>query len=377
MKRKTELRGRERIPSPFETTAHKTERSAVAVLMHWMREIIEQKGLDLGLPDVDTSGADRKSPDIIICESRRSQNVLCLIEAKQPYFDVFDYENLKKPAWEKANARKAKYFATTNFKELIWFNTEKVNLQEREEKQVVHKYHLSELENVDRIEETRYRDSITKQLESFLSKLYAVHEGREAEPKLPTDEFLIYRLQDKIRRLSRYYTTIIENHCHKDGTFAAELGKWFVSQGWSFAWQPQDFDKAARQTAYLLVNKILFYDVLQAKRPHKLDPLEIPEGITKGAQLQKILQSFFDEVLKIDYETIYTTDFIDAIAFPDEKEVVKEIKELVGVLGNMTSPSWATSSDPSLRGLFLRMSAIIWGSISPMTMSLTSFLGSA
>ncbi len=52
-----------RIPSSFETTTTKTERSAVAILMHWMRQIIDKGNLDLGLPDVDTSGADRKSPD--------------------------------------------------------------------------------------------------------------------------------------------------------------------------------------------------------------------------------------------------------------------------------------------------------------------------
>jgi len=332
--KKSEFGGRlTRIPSPYDATSWKTERSAVAVLMHWMREIIEQKRLDLGLPDVDTSGTDRKSPDIIICESRRSQNVLCVIEAKHPYFDVFDYENLRKPAWEKANARRAKYFATTNFKELIWFNTQKVNEQRNEEEQVVHKYPLSEIENLDLIEETRYKEAIVKQLEIFLARLYAVHSGKEAEPKLPTDEFLIYRLHSKIKRLSKYYTEIIYNRYHKDKAFAKELGKWFASQGWSFfAWQSQDFDKAARQTAYLLVNKILFYNVLQAKRPHDLAPLQIPQGLFKGAQLQKILQSFFDEVLKIDYETIYTADFIDAIAFLDEKEVTKEIKDLVNVL---------------------------------------------
>jgi len=332
--KKTEFGGKlTRIPSPYDATSWKTERSAVAVLMHWMREIIEQKKLDLGLPDVDTSGADRKSPDIIIYESRRSQNVLCVIEAKHPHFNVFDYENLKKPAWEKANARKAKYFATTNFKELIWFNTQKVNEQKNEEEQVVDRYCLSDIENLDNIEGTRYKESITKQLDIFFSKLYAVYTGKEPEPKLPTDEFLIYRLQDKIRRLSRYYTEIIYNRYHKDNAFAKELGRWFVSQGWSFApWQPQDFDKAARQTAYLLVNKILFYNVLQAKRPSELPLLKIPEGLFKGAQLQKILQSFFDEVLKIDYETIYTTDFIDTVAFPDDKEVIKEIEDLVRVL---------------------------------------------
>jgi len=326
-----ELKGKSRkTSSPFEITAHKTERSAVAVLMHWMREIIQQKQIGLGLPDVDTSGTDRKSPDMIICESRRSQNVLCVIEAKQPYFDVLDYEGLKKPAWEKANARKAKYFATTNFKELIWFNTQKVN--EQKEEQVVHKYRLSEIENLDLIEETRYKEAIIKQLEIFLTRLYAVHSGKEAEPKLPTDEFLIYRLHSKIERLSKYYTEIIYNRYHKDNTFARELGKWFVSQGWSFVSQPQDFDKAARQTAYLLVNKILFYDVLQARRPHELDPLEVPASLTKGSVLQATLQGYFDRVLRIDYESIYTTDFIDVIAFPDEEDLVKEIRELVSIL---------------------------------------------
>ena len=325
--------GQVRIPSPFETTTTKTERSTVAVLMHWMRQIIERENLDLGLPDVDTSGADRKSPDTVIYESRRSQNVLCVIEAKPPYHDVLDYERLKKPAWDKANNRRARYFATTNFQELIWFNTEKANALRPAQEQVVDKYHLSELEDLNLIEEPRYRDSIVRELERFLTKLYAVHTDREPEPKQAIDEWLIYLLHDKVKRLSRYYAPLIEDQCHKDKAFSTKLSKWFNDQGWSFGWSRQDFDKAARQTAYLLVNKILFYDLLQAKRPEKLDPLQIPQSLTKGAQLQKILQSFFDEVIiNIDYETIYTTDFIDTIAFPEQKEVVAEVKELVSIL---------------------------------------------
>jgi type I restriction-modification system DNA methylase subunit len=316
--------GQVRIPSPFDTTASKTERSAVAVFMHWMREIIEQKNLDLGLPDVDTSGADRKSPDIVIYESRRSQNVLCVIEAKQPYFDVFDEADLKRPAWEKAKTRHARYFATTNFQQLIWFKTL--------EDEIVDKYRLSELENLEQLEATRYKESTIRQLEAFLTKLYLVSTGKEAEPKQAIDELVIYILHIKIDRLSKYYTGIIEDRCHKDTDFSSKLGKWFNEQGWNFAWQPQDFDKAARQTAYLLVNKILFYNLLQAKRPQELPPLEIPQGLAKGAMLQAHLQNYFNQVLKIDYETIYTTDFIDALAFPEEEGVVKEIKELVSVL---------------------------------------------
>src|SRR3970040_189299 len=114
-------------PSPFDMKSHKTERTAVAILMHWMREIIEKKSLDLGMPDVETAGEDRKMPDAVIYESRRSQNILCVIEAKPPYYDVFNETELKEPARKKATERKAKYFALTNFKKFIWYNTERVN----------------------------------------------------------------------------------------------------------------------------------------------------------------------------------------------------------------------------------------------------------
>ena len=154
-------------PTPFEMKSHKTERTRVAILMHWMRKIIEDKHLDLGMPDVETSGDDRKMPDTVIYESRRSKNILCVIEAKPPYFDVFNEKDLKEPAREKATKRKAKYFALTNFKKFIWFNTEKVNSLRPEEEQIVEKYFLSELENLDDIEQTRYSESIKEDYKNF------------------------------------------------------------------------------------------------------------------------------------------------------------------------------------------------------------------
>jgi hypothetical protein len=106
-------------------------------------------------------------PDVVIYESQRSQKVLCLIEAKPPSYDVFDEKELKEPARKKATERRAKYFALTNFKKLIWFNTEKVNSLQAEEEQIVEKYPLSALENLDDIEQVRYSESIKKGLKIF------------------------------------------------------------------------------------------------------------------------------------------------------------------------------------------------------------------
>ncbi len=322
-----------RVTSPFDITSHKTERTANQKFVEWINQIIKEKNLPLGIAEQETVGADRKQPDIVIFESPKSERVLCLIELKPPYFSPFDEKELKKPAWGKANTRKAKYFATSNFQWLIWFNTEKANRMEPEEKQVVDKFHLSSIENLDDIEDARFKNPILKGIEKFLEELVRVHTGIKPEPLLPIDEFLIFRLQEKIYRLAKYYKEIIRDKAHKDAEFSKKLKKWFIEQQWTFTYSNNDFEKAARQTAYLLINKILFYDVLQSKRSGQLDSLTIPDDLTKGGLLQTTLQGYFDYVLKeIDYETIYSADFIDQIAFPENRAVVEEIKELIRIL---------------------------------------------
>ena len=315
------------------SNAQKLENSATAIVMHWMRDIIEKNDIDLGLPDFDTTGKDRKRPDLVINETRRSKKVLCVIEAKQPYYDVFDEENLKNPAREKANTRRAKYFALLNFKKLIWYSTEKANQTHlSEEQQILGTYNLSNLYDLDDIEQTRYSENIKRRMEEFLLDLYAVHNGKKAEPKIGIDEFLVTQLHEKISLLTNYYSLIIEEKFFQDADFAQRLQNWFAEQLWNFAHQPEDFEKAARQTAYLLVNKILFYNAVRAKRPQEIAPLEIPQGMMKGSLVQKHLQNYFGEVLKIDYENVFSTDFVDELAFPDAREVIESIKEVVALL---------------------------------------------
>lgn len=331
MKSKAEAK-KANISSPFAT--HKTEWTCAAKMAEWINDIVHDKNLELGQAEVETKQEiGQKRVDIIIFETPKSQNALCVIEAKGPFFDVFN-ENLKDDARKKAHERKAKYFATTNFKSLVWWKTKEASDPTLSaSQQMVNSYALSELENLDDIEQVKFKEPIQKGLESFLTKLYAVHTKKEHEPKHAIDELLILVLREKIRVLSIYYRDIIENKCHKDSSFAAALAKWFHEQGWKFSqpWQSSDFDRAAKQTAYLLINKILFYDLLQAKRPQDLDPLEIPESISKGVFLQINFQYYFSLVLKINYETIYETDFIDSIAFPDSKEIVQEVKDLVTI----------------------------------------------
>ncbi|HCC68970.1 MAG TPA: hypothetical protein DEP99_03685, partial [Nitrospiraceae bacterium] len=108
-----------RVTSPFDTTSHKTERTANQKLVEWINRIVKEKNLPLGIAEQETVGADRKQPDVVIFESPKSERVLCLIELKPPYFSPFDEKELKEPARQKAAKRKASYFATSNFQWLM------------------------------------------------------------------------------------------------------------------------------------------------------------------------------------------------------------------------------------------------------------------
>ncbi|MEW6374755.1 MAG: N-6 DNA methylase [Thermodesulfobacteriota bacterium] len=320
-----------RISNPYEKIARKTERTNNQKLVQWMNEIIQEKHLQLGVVEQETSGPDRKQPDIVIKNRPGSEEILCVIELKPPAFlDPLSETELIEPARIKASRRHAPYFCTSNFRELVWFNTEKANRMDSLEKQIVQRYTLSSMIDPNTIEEPGIKSAIYRGLERFLIDLVEISTGKKAEPKHPIDEILVYRLQNTIKTLSIYYKRIIEEKVKGDRKFSKQLQSWFIEQGWSFSFQNQDYNKAARQTAYLLVNKILFYSVIQPIR--RLDPLEIPKSLKSGELLQSTLQGFFNLVLKIDYETIYSTDFIDQIAFPDNRDVVEEIKELVEVL---------------------------------------------
>ncbi|MBI4649477.1 MAG: N-6 DNA methylase [Bacteroidia bacterium] len=271
---------------------------------------------------------EKERPDIIIYKEKNSDEIICLLEFKKPIYEPDDEENLKEPARKKATQLKVRYFGTSNFQSLILFNTEKVNSLKILEEQIVGQYTLSLLEDINDIEQPKFRNNIYTALEKLLSDLAEFTTGKKPEPLIQIDQHLVWRLYDKVNRLSQYYKRIIEDEYHKNPKFRLDLKKWFTEQMWEFTGQDIDFVKAARQTSYLLINKIVFYNALQVKRK-ELELLIIPEHFTKGGFLKRVLLTYFNYVIeKIDYETIYSADFIDTLAFPDNETVVTEIKNL-------------------------------------------------
>jgi type I restriction-modification system DNA methylase subunit len=110
--------------------------------------------------------------------------------------------------------------------------------------------------------------------------------------------------------------------------FREEFEKWVTEQGFSYESRDEKIkteEIIARQSAYLLINKILFYKVLEAVFP-SLPKLRSIQTLN----ISSYLQEYFKSALKIDYRAIFEQGFFDKISILPEvaATIVKFIKEL-------------------------------------------------
>ena len=315
-----------RIPDAFEVTHHYTERTVNQRFVEWINRIIEEKNLDFGVALQETGLSNRQSPDIIIQESPGSKRVICLIELKLPHFDALGESELLEPASKKAYKVRSPYFATSNIKQLILFSTQKSRSLASLPEQMINVYPLANIADPDTIDQPAIRLQIQRHLERFLLELLEIAKKKKAVPKIPLDEILIYRLRSAINSLQMHYQVLIKEKI-TEAKFARKLRRWFNEQGWDFSGQAPDLERVARQAAYLLINKIVFYTALEEKL--KLNPISIPPTLTDSRILKDTLQAYFNRALDIDYETIFTTDFIDELAFPQSPDAIITLKEVL------------------------------------------------
>lgn len=314
------------IPNPYKTTY--TEWTVIGVLEEWINRILTDKGLSYRARQEKKISADQKRPDLIIEDL--SGIPVCLIEIKPPSWDVYTHELVKDAFW-KADKIRAPYFATCNINKLVFFGTRDydenvIHGDKSFLEALIKPYDITDVYELKDIDDAEHKIRIQKVLEEFLTELVSIATGKKSKPRIAVDEYFISYLHSVIDSLQISYRHFITKKS-KDKEFLISVSNWFRQQMWSFTGSPQDYERMARQAAYLLVNKILFYAALQEK--FNLEPLDVPKSLRSGERLQKELQFFFNEVLKIDYETIFTTDFIDQIAFPEDTEAINSVKNLI------------------------------------------------
>ena len=314
------------------------ERWAQGIILQWINQVIRDQNFPFKRAEqevqIKTDFGLVNYPDIVIWDST-GENVVCLIELKRPIISVYD-EELVNDALRKAVNAGIPFFATWNINKLVLWETFRpgTTLLER---RLLHE-DIMDIKDLGKLRRTEVEKTVKTFLIRFLKTLQVYYEEKMGYPrpleiyvlpKLLPDEILVNYLKAAVDSL---YIPISNNLMQKmdvDSNFREKLVEWFIKQGWMFEGSEEDYDRIARQAVYLMINKILFYNILKEK--FGLKDIRV-EDVFTGDDLRKRLQEYFSLgfTLNPGYGVIFATDFLEKIPIPDE--IVGEIKGLIDEL---------------------------------------------
>lgn len=291
---------------------------------HWMEGIINNRKLHFTGVDVQVTRKTlrgTKWADIVIWAEKNVP--ACNIELKLPFegWSPYDDDLIEDAANKAVNMREglpSRFFGTWNINDFVLWRSMDAKAKNIFDRRIKH-YSVTEVRKPEQLEESKTEDKIKDFLENFLEFLEDLYFGKAELPKLPIDEFFINKLRSAIRAFFPSISEEVESCYQVDSSFRNRLNKWFVEQAWSAPSSSEDYKKTARQFLYLLVDKVLFYNTLRATPIHrtKLKLIEVPENVKNGDAFKEKLQKYFDKAKKIDYETVFGTDFIETVPIPN------------------------------------------------------------
>jgi type I restriction-modification system DNA methylase subunit len=306
-----------------------TQISFASEVKDWINEIIENEKLRFEGADIEIRDPERKRGDLIIWEKRLKKPAL-LIEIWDAKTSPWDYalDSALSKAWK----NNIPYFVVWNLTHFYCWDT-------FEEGEAIDKLwwpHSGVSEVVCRAltyyDAINSEESIKNYLRSFLKEFEQVYYGIKAKPLLGIDERFIYRLRGSIDALSIPILEYFRERV-RDPEFRKQLVGYFIKQGWTFRGSDEDLEKVSRQYVYLLVNKILFYNILRSTSYRNLPKIVIPDIGLTGDEMKKRIDNYFMKAFEATgcYETILLTDFLDSLPPPDD--AVGMLKDFIHKMG--------------------------------------------
>jgi type I restriction enzyme M protein len=314
-----------------------TEPEFNAKVVGLMNQIIREKGLEFEEARMGTSvrmtDKTTKFPDGVIWESIERRAGVLLFEIKRPNYDASNI-GLIEEANIKAMRLGTDYFATWNMRDLILWRTwqPRVALYER----VVHWYrNIIPVKDINEVDRKENWEKIRKFLEEFLIALdQDLFKKQKVFFGLPLDEFFIRKLETNVDINTLVFTVALRQKCIEDRDYYRRLCRWIWDQGWhpDLKKKAQEtdhlvYERIARIAAYVLANKILFYNVLRTEH-EELSPIQT-ERIKESSDLNQVLKEYFQKVLEINYDTIYKIDIFDDLKVPDNslEQMIKFLED--------------------------------------------------
>lgn len=228
---------------------------------------------------------DDDDDPVVVIEAKRADG-----SAKR---DIDPYSpKVIKQAFSYAAQIGSPYFATFNGDRLVLFNTfeEGAQLLERSTKS----YDISSLE---------------KFADSLLDEIARIEAGEEKWDSL--DDAFIERVRALHEKVTPPLQTALSDQLNNSEDFRSDFIEWVEAQG--FEYEAMDADEReevkrnfAEQAAYLLINKIIFYRILESSPAYQedIDPLAVSKHRVQGD-----LEDYFSEVVEnVDFEAIFEHD---------------------------------------------------------------------
>ena len=192
----------------------------------------------------------------------------------------------------------------------------------------------------DDVERDWARAAIRSFWQDFLERFADLLAGRRTFEPSPIDQRFIGWLEGALEDPIAHTEGALATLSRTDSGLNDRLTSWMLSQGWEPSSQPeqrrQNFGRASRLSCYILVTRLVFYQVLR-RRFRQMSPLSI-EGVDTSEQLREVLDARFSEAVRYsrDYETVFVPDetdlgyeipFLSPTAPRDWSRLVQRIEE--------------------------------------------------
>lgn len=221
-------------------------------------------------------------------------------------------ESVIRDAWEKARSARAPYFFTWNVNQFVLWETFADATPRRDRS-----YRLYEVlpgRPVSREEHLLHAETeqaIEAWLDGFLREFASIVNGKTALEQKAPDKGFVEALESALRLPILFtYDTLAERY--GDTVFRSRLDAWMRdAQGWLLfddaASIRGNLERAAKFSCYVLVNKLVFYEVLRKRHPAELPSLSVPEHIETSDAFRQQLEWHFQAAKRVtgDYETVF------------------------------------------------------------------------
>jgi type I restriction enzyme M protein len=250
---------------------------------------------------------------------RSGQEAVCEMELKRPHIEAADFDLVNNAA-QKANAIGAPFFLTWNVRDLWLWRTfqQNVPLLERDCKQW---NGIVDVDDVNDLRESHWI-KIEAFLRELLDELDGLYNRKEQFVGLLVDEIFVRKLNSVVNSNYRVYAALISKKCEADRHYYKELRQWTAEHGWTtllhadFAKTDDGaFDVLGRLAVFLLMNRVIFYKLVRTQH-RTLDGMSFTD-VKTGREFERKLRGYFEEVLRIDFETIFRNDVFDDLRVPD------------------------------------------------------------